>query len=163
MKIIFLVVFAIVLAGCSRGGKINLNNKKGPELVGENTEARKGVAGDQIVGNYRVYDKSLYEKAKFDGKIILLYFYANWCPTCKEQEPAVEKVFRGLAGNNGRVAFRVNYNDSEVTPDGKALADEFKVNYQHTFVVIGSDGMIKKQSVGLWGAGEMATYLRENL
>lgn len=71
----------------------------------------------------------------------MLYFYANWCPLCRPQEPVNVAVFgEGTVSPLGIAGFRVNYNDDETDDDERALARQFGVNYQHTFVTFGSDG-----------------------
>jgi len=156
-----LVLAGVALTGCSLRG----NGKAGlvtptPKLVGDRTEINRGEAGDQIVGNYRIYDKQRYERAKSEGKGVLLYFYANWCPTCRVQEPIVEEVFSALVADERVVGFRVNYNDSDTTPDGKELAMQTGVTYQHTFIVLGRDGEEAWRLVGDWGKEEMISFLR---
>ena len=95
---------------------------------------------------YQPYTKAAYEAAKLADKPIFLFFYANWCPTCREQEPRFQKVIPAHKG--GVVALRVNYNDTETDSDEKELAKEFGVTYQHTGFFIGKDGIVKQKTIG---------------
>ncbi len=83
---------------------------------------------------YVPFTKEAYDQAKADGKTIFLEFYANWCPTCKAQAPALEEGFSMIQSEN-LVAFRVNYKDTETDADETALAQKFNITYQHTHVV----------------------------
>jgi thiol-disulfide isomerase/thioredoxin len=76
-----------------------------------------------------------FEAALASGDLIVLYFYANWCPICKAEQPALLGAFDELQGD-GVVGFRVNFNDNETDDDEVALAREHGVAYQHTKVFV---------------------------
>jgi thioredoxin 1 len=57
-----------------------------------------------------IYFKNAFEKAKADGKNILLDFHASWCPTCRKQKKALTEVL-GDQDFSRLVAFEVNYDD----------------------------------------------------
>ena len=90
-----------------------------------------------------------YEKATASGKLVVLYFYANWCPLCKAEFPVMQDVFNGLSDTDV-VGFRVNYNDNETDADEVALARAFGVAYQHTKVLVRSQRQLLK-SPESWG------------
>jgi len=79
--------------------------------------------------------KSDYEKALQTDKLIVLYFYANWCPICRKEQPALMAVFNERTKTD-IIGFRVNYNDTATDADEIALAREFGVAYQHTKVFV---------------------------
>ncbi len=83
---------------------------------------------------YQPFSQAAYDQAKADGKTIFLEFYANWCPTCKAQDPALRSGLSKIESDN-LVAFQVNYKDSETDADEQALAQKFNITYQHTHVV----------------------------
>ena len=76
-----------------------------------------------------------YRKALGENKKILLYFYANWCPICKKEQPETFAAFNELKDPN-LVGFRVNFKDSDTDEGEETLAKEFGVAYQHTKVII---------------------------
>ena len=97
-----------------------------------------------------------YEKAKQEGKIIVLDFYANWCPICRAEAPELHAGFNDLT-HDKVVGFRVNYNDSDTDEDEKKLAKEFGITYQHTKVVLkDSEVVLKTQD-----AWDKQTFLAE--
>jgi thiol:disulfide interchange protein len=106
---------------------------------------------------YEPFTKTKYDEARNSGKPIFLFFYANWCPTCREQEPRLQRIIPTHTGDV--VGFRVNYNDTEVDTDEKALAKEFGVTYQHTGFFIGSDGATKKKTIGTITDAQTLEYL----
>lgn len=89
------------------------------------------------------FDQAAYEQALQSNKLVALYFYANWCPTCKAEFPNMQKAFDVLSTDTV-IGFRVNYKDSETSPAEEALAREFGIAYQHTKVFIrGSERLLK--------------------
>lgn len=77
-----------------------------------------------------------YEKARSSQKLIILYFYANWCPVCKnEVASALYPAFNELTTDQV-IGFQVNYNDNQTDTMEKDLAREFGVAYQHTKVFL---------------------------
>lgn len=79
--------------------------------------------------------KADYDAALQSGKLVVLYFYANWCPTCKAEFPKMQQAFNELTRDDV-IAFRVNFNDNETDGSERDLALKFGVNYQHTKVFI---------------------------
>jgi thioredoxin 1 len=101
------------------------------------------------------YDKALTEK----GSSVLLFFYANWCPTCRVQEPQNLELFKDLDVNVQ--AFRVNFNDNETDDTEKELAKAFGVTYQHTFIFLDKNGKEITRKVGAVSPEELKNLLKE--
>ncbi|MEK7630549.1 MAG: thioredoxin family protein [Patescibacteria group bacterium] len=107
------------------------------------------------------YNKADYDKALASDKLVVLYFYANWCPICRVEFPEAQKAFNEL--NDDRVVgFRINYEDSDVTPDEKVLAREFNITYQHTKVLIKNGKRILK-APETWNKDRYLSKIKENL
>lgn len=90
-----------------------------------------------------IFNQNDYERALADGKLVVLYFYANWCPICKAEFPRMQEAFHELADSRV-VGFRVNYKDDETDVDEVALARKFGVAYQHTKIFVQDGEMLKK-------------------
>jgi thiol-disulfide isomerase/thioredoxin len=89
------------------------------------------------------FKKADYDAALKADKLVVLYFYATWCPICRAEFPKMQAAFDKLDGDQV-MGFRVNYNDDETDPDEKELAREFGVAYQHTKVFIkGGERILK--------------------
>lgn len=107
-------------------------------------------AGEVLAGkNSLLYDfsKAKYDQAIESDKLVVLYFYANWCPICKEEVPKLYDAFNELTTDRV-IGFRVNYNDSETDKDEEALAKEYGVAYQHTKVFVKNGQRILKSPEG---------------
>lgn len=106
------------------------------------------LVGKKLANNYFEFKQQDYLELKKLGRPILLYFYANWCPTCAVQEPLLNS-FMNSGKSNGKVALRVNYNDSDTEATEKELAKTFTITYQHSFIAVGSDGRQVDQAIGM--------------
>ena len=82
------------------------------------------------------------------GKIIVLDFYANWCPICRAEAPELKAGFDSLM-TDAVIGFRVNFNDSDTDDDEKALAKQLAIPYQHTKVIL-KDGKEVLKSGDSW-------------
>jgi thioredoxin 1 len=102
-----------------------------------------------VASTYLPFSKAAYDQARADRRPIVLFFYANWCPTCRVQEPIMQEVYAsGDIAALGVQAFRVNFNDPETDADERALAESFRITYQHTFVMLNVDGQEVARSFG---------------
>lgn len=93
------------------------------------------------------FNKADYDTAIASDKLVVLYFYANWCPICRAEFPVMQKVFQSLTTDKV-VGFRVNYNDNQTDNDEIGLARQFGVAYQHTKVFIKNGARILKSPEG---------------
>lgn len=92
--------------------------------------------------NYVDYSKELLQESMDSGKVVLLYFTANWCPTCRAQEPINNSLFKNLQGDSEIVAYKAHILDDETTKEEEALAKEYGVRLQHSFVLIDASGEV---------------------
>lgn len=105
---------------------------------------------------YLEFNKADYDKALKENRKILLYFYANWCPLCRKEQPEIFAAFNEL-DNPGLIGFRVNYKDGDDDEFERALAKEFGIGYQHTKVIL-KDGQRILKAPDSW---DKQRYLEE--
>lgn len=102
-------------------------------------------------GQYVGYSKDVLNQSATGRRV--LFFYANWCPTCRPADTNFN--------NNGdkipqdTTLIRVNYNDSDTDVEEKDLAAKYGVTYQHTFVQIDGNGAV----VTKWNGGQIEELL----
>ena len=110
-------------------------NEKGMTNEGNMMSEYKGKVLAGTTTKYLDFNNEDYKKALREKKKILLYFYANWCPICKAEQPNTFAAFDEL-NDSELIGFRVNYRDSDTDNNEETLAKEFGVSYQHTKVIL---------------------------
>ena len=116
--------------------------------------------GNRLAGTvtpYLEFTQSDYDQAVAAGSTIVLDFYANWCPICRAEEPALFSSFDTL-NDPTVVGFRVNYNDDDTDDAEDALANQFGVTYQHTKVILRS-GQVELKTQNTWDETSLAEAL----
>lgn len=125
----------------------------------DHVQIQNAITAD--ASTYEPYTAAAYEKATAEGKPILLNFYANWCPTCAAQEPRTTALFINHQVPPGIAAFRVNFNDNETDDDERAIAKEFGVTYQHTYVYLDASGNESTRTIGTTPDETILTNLKK--
>lgn len=165
MKNVTLIIIfvAIVLGG---GGMYLYSQQTKPQedlLISEKESTIKDPSANVAQDSTMKDEKALpeekyvpYSKEVLDettDKRRVLFFYASWCPQCI---PA-DKNFQANSGQIPKdvVLIRVNYNDPETDAEEKALATEYGVTYQHTYVQIDASG----NEVAKWNGGQIEELL----
>ncbi|GEM_PF-1245755 len=115
-------------------------------------QQKKGVAV------YESFSTIKYQAALAAHEPIFLYFYANWCPTCREQEPRNVEVFKSFSGHVH--GFRVHTLDNEVSSDDKAMAQQFNIYVQHTAIFMDKNGKEIKRTIGTQSNEQLETSLK---
>jgi thiol-disulfide isomerase/thioredoxin len=96
-----------------------------PDSLQENTNE---TVMDSETTSYQEYSSSAVEAAVSQGKTVVLFFHAGWCPTCREADSDIKSNLSEIPANV--VVFKTDY-DSE-----DDLKKKYAVTYQHTFVQI---------------------------
>ena len=172
--VLILIVVAVVttlLVNSTKGkyeAGLMMSDEKTEEMVsvsdemmdekksGETMETEEIMMDDTNMNNgaYVSYSKEVLDSAS-EGKRVL-FFYANWCPTCRPADAEFKEKEEKLP--EGLTLIRVNYNDDDTNDEEKALASKYGISYQHTFVQIDADG----EEVVRWNGGSIDELL-ENI
>jgi thioredoxin 1 len=100
---------------------------------------------NQSNDGYIEYSKSVLDQAANSRRV--LFFYANWCPTCRPIDAELKENTNNIP--EGVTVIRVNYSDTDTDKEEKDLAGKYGVTYQHTFVFIDQDG----NEITKWNGG----------
>ena len=146
---ILVAVGSMVLKG-SRPG-VTTTAEQDKRVGNEIATVTSGPSNQAADGRYVEYASGTLDM--YAGQRRVLYFYANWCPTCR---PA-DAEFKANANQipDRVVLIRVNYNDSDTDSEEEQLATKYGITYQHTFVQIDSNG----NEVTKWNGGQIAELL----
>ena len=86
----------------------------------------------------------------FNGKVVMLNFWASWCVPCREEMPAMERLYQEFKGKNFTI-LAVAVKDRK--QDAIKFVKELKITYPIALDPEGEVGML----YGAWGLP--ATYL----
>ena len=64
----------------------------------------------------------------YKGKVVLLDFWATWCPPCRKEIPGFIELYNTYK-SRGLVVIGVSMDDTDDTPDVKRFATQMKMNY----------------------------------
>jgi thiol-disulfide isomerase/thioredoxin len=107
------------------------------------------LAGDLAKSPLLEFNQADYAQALKTDQLIVLYFYADWCPLClAETETALYPVFNQLTDSKV-TGFRVNFKDSATDEAEESLARQFGIAYQHTKVLV-KNGRSVLKSPATW-------------
>ena len=122
-------------------------------------------AGQQLAPNFRIatvqgQDLSLKQ---FAGKIVVLDFWATWCPPCRESVPELRDLIRkydpaklvliSISADDDETAWNQFITDNKMTwpqyrDADKRLVNAFTVRAYPTYLVIDGDGVITDRIIG---------------
>lgn len=110
------------------------------------------MTGDKMSDSrYVEYTKAVLDSSSKNRRV--LYFYANWCPTCRLADPDLKANVSKFPPDV--TVIRVNYNDTDTDQEEKDLAEKYGITYQHTFVQIDSLGKV----ITRWNGGQAKELL----
>jgi len=85
-KYVFVLFLFMIIAGCGRA-EANSNNKKNEEKVGL---AKSNIAPDFTLNDMEGNSHTL---SQYRGQVILIDFWATWCPPCVVEIPHFVKLY----------------------------------------------------------------------
>jgi thioredoxin 1 len=165
-KIILVVIFVAIVVGLifvnkkDKGDNIAKTNMTRKDAINEPTldvsvsdetqamdkSGETKMMDEQVSqGRYVPYSDDAFEQSPSNKKV--LFFYANWCPLCKPVDVELNSKPDEIPVDV--TVFRVNYNDSDTDETEKALADQYGITYQHTFVLTDANG----EKIKSWNGG----------
>ncbi len=165
---LLLVMLAVAFAGCSKG------DDRGKAKVPTTKAIEGAVAPDFTVRDLTGKEVTLSD---LRGKVVLVNFWATWCPPCREEIPSMMKLNQAMAGKpfqmlaisideGGKGAIEQFFaNSGQTLPaylDGeqKVAGLYGTTGVPETFVVDKKGVILKKVIGGMdWSAPEVIGYL----
>ncbi len=144
-----------------------------------------GAPGGKVVIGEQAPDFTLRDLAgktvtlsALEGKVVLVNFWATWCPPCRTEMPSMERLYRAFKGQDFEMlAINVEEDGAKVLPnflsehphsfpvllDEKAeVQSSYGVfRYPETFVV-GKNGVVVDKVIGArdWSSPKMIEYIK---
>jgi len=155
-----LICVTLLLAGCG-GGRSSTAAPAEDALLAPDFGYRD-AAGDEV------------SLSDLRGQVVLLNFWATWCPPCVYEMPFLEEAYRQLPA--GAVILTIDIGESAATVDAfavehgltlpiildqdAAIARMYRANQLPTSVIIDAAGIIREYKIGPFtGAGEILDRL----
>lgn len=116
-KIIWVLLLVLVLfAGYSyynhnklSGTDQEAQQKASPDTASSSPKAAKGKLAPEITLND--LNGQTVKLSDYRGKVVILNFWASWCPPCKSEMPELDKASREFAIGTDAVLLTVNLTD----------------------------------------------------
>lgn len=87
----------------------------------------KPAAPDRTRALPRLQGGGTARLADFDGKVVVLNFWASWCEPCRAEAPILQKAHERLSKAGTGLVFGVTYNDA--APDSLGFERELGISY----------------------------------
>ena len=91
------------------------------------------VANGQPAPDFELTDKDgkVSTLSSLRGKVVLVNFWATWCPPCRREIPSMEEMYRNYNPSGKLELLAIN-----VEPEGPEIIDAFSKEYPHSFPVL---------------------------
>lgn len=86
------------------------------------------LAAGPVLAADAPFDAARFDALNKEGRLVLVAVHADWCSTCKAQEPIVSELLK-TPELNGVTAFRVDFDTQ------KDAVRRFRTQYQSTLIV----------------------------
>lgn len=108
-----------------------------------------------VAANERPFDRAAFEAAREAGKPVIVSVHADWCTTCRAQEPIVASLLSRPAFASFE-SFRIDFDRQ------KDVVREFGVRYQSTLIVF-KGGKEVSRTIALTDPASIERQLRSAL
>lgn len=177
MKKYIVILLVVILFGMSIFTVKNYNNNKIQNS--NNKDAKEKLETDNKVKATDFKLKDLNGKevflSDFKGKKVFLNFWATWCPPCKAEMPAIEKLYQETKDSDV-VILVVNLGEDKQTvksfieknkytfnvllDSNQEAAPDYNIVSIPTSFFIDKDGNIVSKKIGAMSIEEMKSYVK---
>lgn len=126
-------------------------------MVGKKKASVKIVAEGDVAPDFSLYtlDNRVVRLSDFNGRVVMLHFWATWCPPCVEEMPGIERLYKALK-DSGLEILAVS-----VDEDGASAVSPFMKKNNLTFPALLDPGRSVASGYGTFKFPE--TYVIDRL
>jgi peroxiredoxin len=181
-QVVFLVIIALLIGLFAAGYLIKGTNKDIEKAVAAKLSGNKIITSGDRAPEFRVQaaDGTFANLSDFRGKVVLVHFWATWCPPCVEEMPMLDKLYRTFADKDNLKILAVSVDENgaqSVVPfmQKNNLSVPVYYNSDHSIAnlygtfkfpetyIINRQGVVQYKVIGSrdWSDAETAKVLRE--
>ncbi len=123
-------------------------------------------------------DGTIYNKADFAGKVVVVNFWATWCPPCRAEMPSMQRAWKNILEKEGMVMLAIDVGEGEdaifeftsvykadfpiLLDEDSSVAESWGVNGLPTTYVMDTQGRLVYRAIGgrEWDQPELIEKLR---
>lgn len=109
---------------------------------------------------YEDYSKDVLDKGILERRVVVLYFIANWCGDCLNQDATNWSAITSQMANDGIVGLRVHILDSQSTTETSNLSKKYGASKENTFVVLDENGAVKLRHTGFLSEADLVNMVK---
>ena len=81
-----IIIISVFLFGCVENGSIG-NNRNSERII-----ADKKKVDAFFDSSFKAFDRSMQPLAKYEGKVMVAYFWATWCASCVRETTMLKEL-----------------------------------------------------------------------
>jgi len=141
----------------------------------------KSFSSDKVSNfQFKTIDNKILDLSQFSGKVIIVDFWATWCPPCTKEIPHFIELQEKYKNEVQFIGLNVGEKESEIKEFIKSMGINYIIGYSNenieksfggisglpTTFIIGKDGKIKAKAIGYrskeWFEKQIISALRES-
>lgn len=142
MRRFVLILVLLAVVGVT-GYRIYSGNQR-PDPVASPASGGVRVGDPAPDVELKTLDGATVKLSQYRGKVVVLNFWATWCPPCLAEMPSMEKLYLMFPAGD-LVMLAVNTEE-----DGAEILPEFLKNHPHTFSVVLDPQANAQQTYGVF-------------
>ena len=122
-------------------------------------EPAQAVSLGSAAPDFQLQDNNgnLVSLSALRGKVVMVNFWATWCPPCRAEMPSMEKLNQAMAGEDF-VILAVN-----IEANGRSSVADFLETSPHTFPILFDDQGVVQKLYGVYKFPESFVITKEGL
>jgi thiol-disulfide isomerase/thioredoxin len=171
-SIFFLILFGLSITGCKKNVKVEPENKTNPAV--ENSESSDLAPNFDLIST----DGKNIKLSDFKGKVVIVDFWATWCPPCRKGIPDLIELQKEFKNNLVVIGISLDQDTkSDVVPfikkyginypivygTNQVIMDYGSINAIPTSFVINKEGKIVDKHIGLVPKSVLESKIKEIL
>jgi len=119
----------------------------GAGYIYSNLPSATAVVAGNVAPDFQLEDTqgNRISLAKLRGKIVLVNFWATWCPPCIEEMPSMERLYEAMGDDKNFVMLAIN-----TEKNGRSAVAQFLKKTPYTFPILYDDKGTTQENYGVY-------------